>query len=61
MFIRNKKGQSALEYAILITVLALAAFAIVNNVVKPRVDNVYNSAGGKIDASKGWLDSSMSN
>ena len=61
--LRKKKGQSALEYAALITVLAaVVAFFVWGSSagsVKSKVDATYESATGKIDTAKGWLDNTM--
>ncbi len=60
---RSKKGQSALEYAALITLLAavVAVFLWGNQAgsLKSKVESVYSSASGKVDTAKGWLDNTM--
>jgi len=62
--LRSKRGQSTLEYAALITVLAaVVAWFIWGNggdfTLKGKVNATYSTAMGKIDTAKGWLEGSM--
>lgn len=61
--LRKKKGQSALEYAALITLLAaVVAFFVWGSgagTVKTKVDSTYTAAADKIDTAKDWLNATM--
>ena len=59
MFMRNEKGQSALEYAALITVLAGIIFFFLNGTMKNKITAAYQSSENKVTKSTGWLDNSM--
>jgi Flp pilus assembly pilin Flp len=58
---RNKRGQSALEYVALITLLAgiVVAFIFSRNEgsMGTQIRGVYTSAGGQVDKAAGWMDS----
>jgi len=56
---RNRKGQSALEYAVLITLIAGVVLVLVWTTLKPNVEGTYNSGLGKVTTATGWLDSTM--
>ena len=60
---RSIKGQSALEYAALITVLAgVVAFFVWGSQagsINSKVKDTYTAATGKIDSAKKWIDNTM--
>ncbi len=47
---RHKKGQSILEYVIIITAIVAAIAIAANSVVGPAVSRLIGRAGAKIDS-----------
>jgi Flp pilus assembly pilin Flp len=60
---RNKRGQTALEYAALITVLAgIVAYFLLSSgtgSLKSKINDTYNAAVGKVSTAQGWLTNTM--
>lgn len=61
--LRSRKGQSALEYAALITVLAAIVAALIfgaqSGTIRTNVEGTYNSTVEKIGTAQGWITQSM--
>lgn len=64
--LKNRKGQTALEYAALLVVLAAVVAVFIwgssgegSASLRGKVEQVYTTATGKVDTSKGWLDNIM--
>jgi uncharacterized protein (UPF0333 family) len=47
---RSKRGQSILEYVIILTVIVLAVIAASTGFMKPAVDNTLENAGKVVDS-----------
>ncbi|MFC1646543.1 hypothetical protein ACFL2Y_05150 [Candidatus Omnitrophota bacterium] len=47
--VRDKKGQSTVEYVIVFTAIAAAIIFAATNVINPAVNKIYNQAGGSME------------
>lgn len=47
--LKNKKGQSTVEYVIVFTAIAAAIIFAAVNVIKPAVNKTYGEAGNAIE------------
>jgi hypothetical protein len=52
---RNKKGQSILEYVIVLTVIIAAIATAANTVIKNAVNKNVQDVGGSLEAASGRL------
>lgn len=47
--LRERKGQSTVEYVIVFTAIAAAIIFAAVNLIQPAVNKTYNEAGGSIE------------
>ena len=47
--VRDKKGQSTVEYVIVFTAIAAAIIFAATNVIRPAVNSTYSQAGNSIE------------
>lgn len=47
--LKDKKGQSTVEYVIVFTAIAAAVIFAAANIIRPAVNRVYNEAGAGIE------------
>lgn len=47
--LREKRGQSTVEYVIVFTAIAAAVIFAAVNIIRPAVNKTYNEAGGSIE------------
>lgn len=48
---RNKKGQSTMEYVIVLTAIVAAIIFAATTFIRPAMNSVYNQAGESVTAS----------
>ena len=53
--VREKKGQSTVEYVIVFTAIAAAIIFAATNIIQPAVNQAYNEAGGGIQRGGTYL------
>lgn len=56
MFIRSRKGQNTLEYALLVTAALLAAIYGANTIIKDRAKKNMDAAGSILDKARTELE-----
>ncbi len=45
----QRRGQSTMEYLLVIIAVLIAVIAAINTIMKPKVDAQYTNAGGMLD------------
>ena len=58
-WMRSRRGQSTVEYLLVLLVVLMAVIFAVKNVLQPAVNNQYNSAGGAITNATARLANSL--
>ena len=58
-WMRSRRGQSTVEYLLVLLVVLMAVIFAVKSVLQPAVNNQYNSAGSAVTKATGKLDQAL--